>query len=232
MRPLAIVVAAWALSGICRTQQAPSPAAPERDATALLRQRLRDTAAGSASFAVRWQSPSGPGAAQSRPAAPAEPETAGGSFGLDWLLVEQPGKQLQWLQVGRHTVSRRVGDPWQLVGQKRASAPGTDAPLLLRALAANVAAVAAPSIAERDGVVIEQFSVCLEPAQADALAAAGALFDLFTMQGLSGVLLRSGRADAKDVPVPVVDVCVDVEVATRQVRRVHVRAMCEAEDVG
>lgn len=213
-------------------QQSPSPAAPDKDAVAVLRQYLRDTAsAGPTSFDVRWQPASSP-ATVARGLGKPEVEAAKGSFGPDWLLVElQSGKQPEWLQVGRHTVTRAKGEAWQFAGPRQVRVEGTDPPLLLRALAVNTSAVAARSITERDGVPVEQFTVCLDQAQAETLVTSGAMFDPSPLHAVARSLVKSGRADAKDVPIPVVDACFDVDVATHQVKRVHVRAMCKEVDM-
>jgi hypothetical protein len=228
MLSLSRFVAAGVLPVVCLAQQPPSPAAPGNDAVTALRQNLRDTAAGGpTAFDVRWQPAVSPGALGTKRPKP-ELESAKGSFGPDWLLVElQGGEHREWLQVGRHTATRSKGDAWQLSGPRQMSGAGTDVPLLLRALAATTSAVVARSIVDRGGNPVEQFTVCLDTVQADALIFAGAMFEPSPAQIRARSMAKSGHADAKDVPVSVIDVCVDVDVATHQVQRIQVRAMCK-----
>lgn len=215
------VVSCFALTSPCivAAQQAPVGTAP-KDPGAPLRQWLRETAAGGpTAFEVRWQPLA---AAAADPVALPEVRVANGTFAPDVLHVQVQGdREPAWLQVGRHCLVREPDGPWCL---RKGSTEGIDPPLLLRALAAEVTTVAARTIVEREGAAVEQFTLCLTPAQADRLVDAGAIHET-SQARMARALLRSGRVTADQVPVPTVDVCCEVDVATHRLRRLHLRAV-------
>jgi hypothetical protein len=206
-------------------QQAPTDTAAENPATSLRRWLLKTAATGPTAFEVRWLqlvSPLGAGAR-----AP-EVKMATGTFAPDLLLVQAQGATaLAWLQVGRHSLLRENDGPWRYA---KLVPEGTDPPLLLRALAAELTTIAARSIVERGGAAVEQVTVCLSAAQADRLVTAGAVFELSQARN-ARQMVKAGRITENEVPVPTVDVCFDVDVATRRIRRIHLRAISTTVDL-
>lgn len=206
-------------------QQAPADIVA-KDPAALLRQRLRETAAtGPTAFEVRWQplaSPLGGGVR------PAEVRAATGTFAPDQLQVQVQAETAQaWLQVGRHSLLRERDGTWRFT---KVVQEGTDPPLLLRALAVEVTTIAARSIVERDGAAIEQVTLCLTAAQADRLVNAGAIFELSQAKS-ARAMVKTGRIAENEIPVPTVDVGIDVDVATHRIRRIHLRALSPTLDM-
>lgn len=233
MRALLVVLVAASILPIPSIAQQPSaPSPPKKSQAATVRQCLHDTAAGGpTAFEVRWQPVPGGAAAMVAVAMP-EVEVAQGSFAADLLQVQmQGGKQQTWLQVGRHSLSREKDGVWRLAGARATPQFLPDPALMLRALAANTPETMARSIAERDGVAVEQITVCLTPAQINALVFAGAIYDPCPSQTTVRSMVKRGQAKPEDVPVPVVDVCLDVDVATRLIRRIHLRAIAKKVDL-
>jgi hypothetical protein len=216
----AILVALSPLSPAAAIAQTPAAEAPARDPVAPLRQWLRETAAGGPTrFAVRWQPLGSPLGGTSTAV-----KEAAGTFAPDLLQVV--GTQT-WLQAGRHTLVREPDDSWRL---DRAIPEALDPPLLLRALAAELTTVAERSNIERDGRVVEQITVCLTAAQAERLVNAGAVGELSAARSARG-LVKSGRITEAQVPVPTVDACIEVDVATHRILRVHLRALSAKIDM-
>jgi hypothetical protein len=138
------------------------------------------------------------------------------------LRVQVQGETAQaWLQAGRHSLLREKDGPWRFT---KVVQEGTDPPLLLRTLAAELTTIAARSIVERDGDAVEQVTLCLTAAQADRLVSAGAIFELSQAKS-ARAMVKIGRITEDEVPVPTVDVCFDVDVATHRIRRIHLRAV-------
>lgn len=217
---LALVVPCTALA-----QQAQADAAG-KDPAVVLRQRLRETAAtGPTTFEVRWQPLAAPLGGGPKPA---EVKAASGTFAPDQLQVQTQVEPAQsWLQVGRHCLLSEKGSPWSFT---KSVQEGMDPPLLLRVLAAELTTIAARAIVERDGAAIEQVSLCLTAAQADRLVNAGAIFELSQAKSARS-MVKTGRIAEHDVPVPTVDVVLDVDVATHRIRRLHLRAVSSTLDM-
>jgi hypothetical protein len=225
MRPLALAVVSALALIVPRVlaQTAPADAAA-KDPVAALREWLRDTAsAGPTAFEMRWQ-PRVP--ALGGLGTPPAVKSATGTFAPDLLQVQGETGQT-WLQVGRHCVSREKGGPWR---HTKGMPEGTDPPLLLRALAAELTTIAARSIVERDGAPVEQVTLCLTTAQGDQLLSAGAIFETNHAKS-AREMVKTGRITAEQVPAATVDVCLDVDVATHCIRRIYVRAMSPTLDL-
>ncbi len=232
MRTLSLFVAAWALSMVGIAQQPAAPAGTDKTPEANLAKWLRATAAaGPTAFEVRWQPPASTAGIAARAAQPGV-EAAQGCFSADLLWVEMKGAEPKpGVQVGRHTLVRdKVQDGWRVAGARARSGFVPDPVLVLHVLAANLPEVASRAIAAADGGAVEQISLCLTSAQIDALEYAGAMLDPNPLLASLRSMAKAGRMKAEDVPTPFVDVCLDVDVATRLVRRIHVRTTVKEID--
>lgn len=232
MRTLSLFVAAWALPVIGIAQQPAAAAGTDKTPEASLAKWLRATAAaGPTAFEVHWQPPASTAGIAARAAQPGV-EAAQGSYATDLLWVEMQGAEPKtWLQVGRHTLVRdKAPHGWRVAGGRARSGFVPDPVLLLHVLAAHQPEVASRAIAAADGGAVEQISLCLTPTQIDALEYAGAFLDPNPLLASLRSMAKAGRVKAEDVPTPFVDVCLDVDVATRLVRRIHVRTTVKEVD--
>lgn len=215
-----------------------APAEPDAAAAALLR-LVRDTAAGGpTAFTATWQWKAAEvafrKAAAAPPAAEPTPQRASGTFGKDRLHVRFDGTpSLELAQFGRHLLLREGEGPFRLASQHTtalAERPfAVDPELLLRALAAAAPRVADRSIGERDGEPVELFALCLDDAQVATLQFAGAIGDPNPIPA-SMRQLAERRGAAHALPAATVDVAVEVDVASRRLRRIHVRVLAPQLD--
>ncbi|MBL8756783.1 MAG: hypothetical protein JNK15_26030, partial [Planctomycetes bacterium] len=130
-----------------------------------------------------------------------------------------------------HTLVRdRLPAGWRLAGPRARTAFLPDPVLLMHALAANLPDAAPRTIAESGGAAVERIGLCLAPGQVEALEYAGAVLDSNPMLASLRSMVKAGRLSAEDLPAPIVDVCLDVDVATRMVRRIHVRMISQTVD--
>ncbi|MCB9876603.1 MAG: hypothetical protein H6835_03285 [Planctomycetes bacterium] len=159
-----------------------------------------------------------------------------GFYADDQLVVKRIDEELQWefWQSGRLAATRVAGKPWQLAQRGVAPNPGdgsvADPLLLLLALASQDLPVAQRTIAERDGRPVERFSLLLTVEQEQALAQTGALRNSFPSYRTAALLLKSGRMKRGDLLLGYADLCIDLDVATRHVRRIHLRVLAPEVD--
>ena len=149
------------------------------------------------------------------------------------LRIDSQGdKARETLLFGRIAIVREADEVWRLADRR---ALGMDEPLpdpllLLLALRAAGFEVLDRSIADRDQRAVESFAITLSAKQVEALVASGAINDPDPRgSSFREIAARSNVAIA-DLGGAVVDVAIDFDVATRQIRRVHVRALTKPTD--
>ncbi|MEZ6038130.1 MAG: hypothetical protein R3F29_11650 [Planctomycetota bacterium] len=158
-----------------------------------------------------------------------------GTFDADLVFVgsDEEGDRWQAWQVGRTCVVSQDGKTWQLASQRGKRHPngGRIDPLpLLLGLAEHALPVAQHAIAERDGRAVERFSVLLDQATTEVLTDVGAIRDPNPSMVVARSLLKSGTIQAGDLPVGYTDLCIELDVATRTVSRIHLRALVPGID--
>lgn len=213
---------------------APAAAAarPVRDELAnKVAQILRDTAnAGPTSFTEvsQWEfSTRGPNPN------PPPPRTTRGVFSPDQLHLEQSGSDaLRVAAVGRGFVIKKGDGPWLLAGRATRGLPSqpSDPALLLGALAEQVPAVLDRSVGEKDGLAIETYTTVLARPQIDGLVEAGVIAEPNTTILMLTQLRRRGRPVPMELPPDEVDVRIEVDVRSRRVVGLSLRAMTKSVD--
>lgn len=211
---------------------APAAATPARDElTNKVAQSLRDTAGAGPTaftevrqwdFAMRAVNPN-----------PPPPRTTSGVFSLDQLHLEQSGDDsLQLVTVGRGSVVKKGDGAWQLVGRApRALTNHTSDPsLLMFALAEQLPAVLDRTIGEKDGQAIETYCSVLARPQIDALVDAGVVGEPNMAILLLTQFRRRGRPVPMDLPPDEVDVRIEVDVRSRRVVGLSLRAVTKSVD--
>lgn len=159
-----------------------------------------------------------------------------GFYADDQLVVKRIDEELQWefWQSGRLAASRQPQHPWQLAQRDQAPSPGdgsvADPLLLLMALASQDLPVAQRAIAERDGRPVERYSLVLTVEQEQTLSQLGACRNSFPSYQAAKLLLRTGRIKPGDLQLGHADLCIDLDVATRNVRRIHLRVLTPQTD--
>jgi len=188
----------------------------------------------SAEFEVAWRWPSTSyGSATTQRSGGANLEEVKGRFdGQSQLTMLDRGRLgvASVLEVGRHTLSQEGNGPWRL---DALSGPRPlrlsympDPQLMLLALAATHPKATQREIVEVDGRAIERISASLEREQVDLLVRAGAVQDPDAMGGLARRMRGRGRAQQPAPSIPF-DVVVEVDVETRFVHRLGLRAIAE-----
>ncbi|MFN8827157.1 MAG: hypothetical protein ACK501_19490 [Planctomycetota bacterium] len=190
---------------------------------------LRDTACvGLTSFTElsQWEfSPRGP-----NPNPPPQ-RTTRGVFSPDHLHLEQDGDEaILVVAVGRGFVAKKGDGPWLLAGRGARVLPNppSDPSLLLRAVAEQLTPVLDRSLGERDGLAIETYVSVLARPQIAALVDAGAIWEPNASVRMLTQLRLRGRALQVEMPPDEVDVRIDVDVRSRRVVALSLRAVTKA----
>jgi hypothetical protein len=144
--------------------------------------------------------------------------------------------KLAVLKAGRHTLLRDGDGPWRLDNLAGARALGMsylpDPQLILLALAAAAPAATNREIVEVEGRAVERIGMTLDEKQLETLVRAGAIHDPSPDGALQRRLRMAGRGrPRKNGKVVPVDVVVEVDVETRNLRRVGLRAVTEESDM-
>lgn len=217
---------------------APAPAAakPARDElTNKVAQILRETAAaGPTSFTEvrQWDFSLRPPNPNPNPNPP-PPRTTRGVFSLDQLHLDLVGDEaVQVVAVGRGVLAKKSDGTWQLAGRSSRVLPGAlaDPWLLLSALAEQLPSVLDRSLGEKDGLAIETYVSVLARPQIDALVDAGAISEPNSTNTLLQQFRRRGRAVPMDLPPDEVDVRIEVDVRSRRVVGLSLRAVTKPID--
>lgn len=211
---------------------AAGPARPARDElTNKVAQFLRDTAnAGPTAFTEvsQWEfSTRGPNPT------PPPPRTTRGVFSPDQLHLEQSGTEAFCVAaVGRGFLVKKGDGPWLLAGRATRGLPSqpSDPALLLAALAEQVTAVLDRSIGEKDGQAIETYTTVLARPQIDGLVDAGVIAEPNTVILMLTQLRRRGRPVPVELPPDEVDVRIEVDVRSRRVVALSLRAVTKSVD--
>ncbi|MBZ0150526.1 MAG: hypothetical protein K8J09_03270 [Planctomycetes bacterium] len=210
--------------------------APSRDElTNKIAELLRDTAhAGPTAFTEVSDWESAMRRPNPNPGSPAPLRTTRGVFSQDQLQLEQSGDEsLRVVAVGRGFVVKSGDGAWQLAGcaGRALRIQLSDPLLLLCALAEQLTPVLERSLGEKDGQVVETCICVLARPQIDALVAAG----VFSEPNPANVVLqqvrRRGRTAPVDSPPDEVDVRIDIDVRSRAVVAVSLRAITKSVDL-
>lgn len=212
--------------------QVPAAATPARDElTNKVAQILRDTAnAGPTAFTEvsRWEfSTRGPNPN------PPPPQTTRGVFSPDQLHLEQSGSEaFRVAAVGRGFLVKKGDGPWLLAGRATRGMPSqpSDPALLLGAMAEQLPGVLDRSIGEKDGQAIETYTAVLARPQIDGLVDAGVIAEPNTTILMLTQLRRRGRPVPMDLPPDEVDVRIEVDVRSRRVVGLSLRAVTKSVD--
>jgi hypothetical protein len=164
---------------------------------------------------------------------PPPPRTTRGVFSLDQLHLDRGGDEpMQVVAVGRGLLAKKPEGPWQLAGRSSRVLPGSlaDPLLLLSALAEQLTPVLDRSLGEKDGLAVEAYTSVLARPQIDALVDAGAISEPNSAIMLLQQLRRRGRAVPVELPPDEVDVRIEVDVRSRRVVGLSLRAVTKSVD--
>lgn len=197
---------------------------------------LRETArAGPTAFTEVSQWESSMRSPTPNPGPPAPPRTTRGVFSPDQLHLDQSGDEtLHVVAVGRGFVVKKGDGAWQIAGHAARSLPSrlSDPSLLLRALAEQLPSVLERSLGEKDGQAVEVCIAVLARSQIDALVAAGVFPEPNAAHMVLQQVRRRGRTVPIELPPDEVDARIEIDVRSRTVVGVSLRAITKAVDPG
>jgi len=210
-------------------------------AAARLQAQLRTAAAvTSAEFDVNWQWPiTVRGSATTSRSRSAAKEHVQGRFYRDAVFFEVKKAKLgtaEVLQVGRHTMARENKGAWQLDALTKPRAIRVtflpDPQRLLLALAAVAPTVSNRDIIDVDGRAVERVGMTLNSEQVGLLVRAGVLHEPNPMSGFLLMARAQGAAPKDAGAADAVDVVIEVDVETKHVHAVRIRATVAVIDMG
>ncbi|MFK7742501.1 MAG: hypothetical protein AB8H80_19465, partial [Planctomycetota bacterium] len=164
-----------------------------------------------------------------------EIQAASGTAYRDALALQVEGRDARRiLTLGRHCLESMPDKPWQLVDRRKV---GTnhflpDPATIFLALRSAGFRVLDRSIGEHDGHAVETYAINLNREQCAAFVRSGAINDPDPKaQAFRRIAARAG-ADPNAIGDVIFDLAIDVDVASQQIRRLHVRTLTVPIDTG